>query len=337
MLTKLTLGISTALFSVSLSALEVAPYIVNGTDTSTSIYPSYARLYIKDFRCGGTFIDATHVLTAAHCVDLNDKDITEVQLLFTVAIPNLDDESNVSNADKHYVSKFFVHESYDPARTFLNDIAILELESPVNVSSYGQFASSQNLYRADGINETFVAVGHGNTKKNVDTTTILQDTTLKYMANSACTEYKSGGAYESQLCMSGDVNVGSDLRNATCQGDSGGPLFWMNGTDNPVVGITSYGPLEGCGIKTVTATSVFTEVADYSGWITNVKNGLVAATYTTSESDREYYRLNGRLPDAVSDVLGSGGGGGGSVPLWSTLVMLGMAIWRKNRPKTISI
>lgn len=331
MLTKLTLGIFTALFSLSLSALEVDSYIVNGTDTSTSTYPSYARLYYNEYGnygyCGGTFIDATHVLTAAHCVDQNADNISEVDLLFTVAIPNLDDEDDASNATKYYVSKFYIHEDYDRDQVFLNDIAILELESAVNISSYTQFASDQNLYRADGVNETFVAVGHGNTKTGEDNTTLLQEATLTYLANSSCTEYKVGGASESQLCMSGDIDVGSGLRNSTCQGDSGGPLYW-NGKQ---VGITSYGPLAGCGLATVTATSVFTEVTDYSGWITNVKNGLVAATYSTSESDREYYRLNGRLPDAVSDVLGSGGGGGGSVPLWSSLVMLAMAIFRKKR------
>jgi secreted trypsin-like serine protease len=96
-----------------------------------------------------------------------------------------------------------------------------------------------------------------------------------------------------------------------------------------VVGIASYVPAIGCGNTEVVETSVFTEVADYSGWITNVTNGLVNATYTTSESDREYYRQNGSLPTVPSSS--SGGGGGGSVPLWTSLLLLGAFLLRQKK------
>lgn len=337
MLKRLALGISAVVLSVSTSASEIESYIVNGTVTSTSAYPSYARLYYNEYGnygyCGGTFIDATHVLTAAHCVALDDTEATEVRLLFTVAVPNLDDEDDISNASKYYISKFYVHEDYDSSQ-FTNDIAILVLEEAVNLSSYAEFVGSENEYRIDGgggASQTFIAVGHGDTSSGVDSTTKLLETEVDYMENSACIEYYSSGAPDSQLCMSGEKDTsGSGLRNATCNGDSGGPLYWTEGSGKQV-GITSYGPGTdtGCGDPEVQATSVFTEVIDYAGWISNVQNGLVSATYTTSESDREYYRQNGYLPDVVSDVLGSGDGGG-SVPIWSIFALLGMAIFRKK-------
>ncbi|MDB1126027.1 trypsin-like serine protease [Vibrio algarum] len=175
-----------------------------------------------------------------------------------------------------------------------------------------------------------MAVGHGDTSTGVDNSTELLETEVDYVENSACTDYSSSGVPDSQLCMTGMLDSGTGLLNATCNGDSGGPLYWTEGSGKQV-GITSYGPGTdtGCGDPNITATSVFTEVVDYAGWITNVKNGLVTATYTTSESDREYYRENGSLPNAVTDILGSGDGGG-SVPLWPLLVMLGMAIFRKK-------
>jgi len=324
------LGLPVALCSLCSNAAQLDTQIVNGTDTTTSVYPSYARLYLNEFKhygyCGGTFIDATHVLTAAHCVEFTLGSSSEVDLLFTVVIPNLDDESDVSNAELHYVSKFYIHGDYDNVN-LINDIAILVLETAVNVSGYAQFSTFESNYRADGANETFVAVGHGNTATGVDDTSILQKTTLTYLDNTSCDDYQVGGAPDSQLCMSGDIDSGSGLRDATCQGDSGGPLYWASGSGKQV-GITSYGPLVGCGDSSVEGTSVFTEITDYKDWIDSVKNGEVNASYITSESHREYYRENGHL------LVSSGSGGsGGAVSLWSSLLLVGLIFTRRRKGK----
>ncbi|MDV7103832.1 serine protease [Vibrio sp. TH_r3] len=316
--------------SLMVGATDIATYIVNGTNTSTSSYPSYARLYYNEFGnfgyCGGTFIDATHVLTAAHCVDLNDEDISEVNLLFTVAVPNLDDEDDISNAQLHYIAKFYVHEEYD-SNYLINDIAILKLESAVNIGSYAEILD-ESSYRSDGANQTFVAVGHGNTETNEDATTVLQQAKLDYLDNSACNDYYGYvGAPDTQLCMSGAISNG--LRKATCNGDSGGPLYWTDSSNNRQVGITSYGPADGCGNTSVVATSVFTEVADYATWIANVQTGLVEPTYITSESDREYYRQYG-FENATEDRSKTSGG---SVPFWFSIGLVVLAAGRMRAKK----
>lgn len=48
----------------------------------------------------------------------------------------------------------------------------------------------------------------------------------------------------------------------TCYGDSGGPLAYNNGTNDVLIGITSYGLLLCAG-----SPSVFTRVTSYLGWI----------------------------------------------------------------------
>lgn len=331
---RLTIGCLVSSLSLSAGAIEISPYIVNGTDTTTSEYPSYVRLYnyLEDNSvynygfCGGSIIDEYHILTAAHCVDKSDPDIGEVGLLFTAIIPNLDNEDNAESAQKYYVSKFYVHQDYDSDQ-LINDIAVLKLETPLSVtsSSYIQFASDQNAYR--DASESFVAVGHGNTSTGVDSTSVLQKTTLQYVANASC-NYYYGGAPSTQLCMAGAISGTTGLENATCQGDSGGPLYWASGLTTYQVGLTSYGPsVCGTSSTSVNATSVFTEVVDFEGWIANVQAGLITADYTTSQSLRDYYLANGNLTTLTTGSSSSGGG----LPIWSLLVLGALSLIRKQR------
>ncbi len=319
------------------SSAEVTPYIVNGTDTSVSVYPSYASIvtyidyddssYQVGARCGATIIDSTYILTAAHCVA--STDVSEVLRLFTIVLPQFNNEldfnsiSEFENTTKYWVSDIYVHESYD-SDNIENDIAILKLETPLSVpsSAYAQFVSNESSYRG-GVSEVYTAVGHGNTQTGVDATPVLQKADLSIVANGSC-GYAVGGAPATQLCMEGAVVSG--LEKATCQGDSGGPLYWTSGTTYQV-GITSYGPATnyGCGSTTFPgATSVFTEVVDYITWINAVKNGQKTADYSPAESDRDYYRQNKVLPSDTPVIIGSSGGSssGGAVSVWGMLMLL---------------
>lgn len=316
-LATLFLLVSAPFYAISAG---LTPFIVNGSDTSSATYPSFASIYtFIDFsdgsfqvgnRCGATILDASYILTAAHCVAA--ADVSEVNRLFTVVLPQLDNEADFNSVTefnsttKYWVSDIYVHENYNSA-TIENDIAVLKLETPLSVpsSAYAQFVANENQYRG-GSGEVYTAVGHGNTQTGIDSKTILQKTELSIVANASC-GYDVGGAPATQLCMEG-ANVGG-LEKATCQGDSGGPLYWTNGTTYQV-GITSYGPATnfGCGSTTFPgATSVFTEVVDYAAWITAAKNGGKTPEYSPSESDRNFYRQNrSLLTSSVSPVAGSG-------------------------------
>jgi len=338
--------LTTLLLLVSVShtttGAEMSPFIVNGSDTSSATYPSFASIYTfinysdgsfqVGNRCGATILDATYILTAAHCVAA--ADISEVNRLFTIVLPQLDNEADFNSVTefnsttKYWVSDIFVHENYNSG-AILNDIAVLKLETPLSVpsSAYAQFVANESQYRG-GSGEVYTAVGHGNTQTGIDSTTVLQKTELSIVANASC-GYDVGGAPATQLCMEG-ANVGG-LEKATCQGDSGGPLYWTSGTTYQV-GITSYGPATnfGCGSTAFPgATSVFTEVVDYAAWITSAKSGGKTAEYSPSESDRNYFRQNRSLPgDSVSPVAGSGS----ALSMQWFMVLIIAALVRRFRP-----
>ncbi|TCV63953.1 secreted trypsin-like serine protease [Vibrio crassostreae] len=291
---------------------SVTPYIVNGSDASVTEFPSMASLFIDriDYDgvystgpyCGATILDPTHILTAAHCIYGNEEG-----QLFTTVVPQLEDSSQFPNGNiqKARVSEVYYRSDYSNALSDLlrNDVAILKLESALNVDSINDVVKrpSNDDYRI-GVND-FVAVGHGDTRSGFDSTTLLQKASLNYVDNATCaTAFIDGSTLtDNQICFNGDYSVFTGLYNGTCQGDSGGPVYWKDGTEYRQVGITSFGP-DTCGGNS-TVTSVFTEILDYKVWIDSVIAGTETAKFVSTDTKRTAY-VNAR----TSSGSGSSGG-----------------------------
>ncbi|CDT44322.1 putative trypsin-like serine protease [Vibrio coralliirubri] len=304
----------------------VTPYIVNGSDATVAEFPSMASLFIDriDYDgvystgpyCGATILDNYHVLTAAHCI-YGDESVQ----LFTVVVPQLEDTSQFPNniVQKARVSEVYYRSDYSNALSDLlrNDVAILKLESALNIDSVNDVVKrpSNTNYRI-GVND-FVAVGHGDTRSGFDGTTLLQKASLNYVDNATCaTAFIDGSALtDNQICFNGDYSIFTGLFNGTCQGDSGGPVYWQDGSTYRQVGITSFGP-DTCGGSS-TVTSVFTEILDYEAWIDSVIAGTETAKFVSTDAKRTAYA-------GTSTSTGSGGSGGSvSFGLLGALMLLG--------------
>lgn len=295
----------------------VTPYIVNGSNASVTDFPSMASLFIDRIEydgvystgpyCGATILDPTHILTAAHCI-YGDENAQ----LFTVIVPQLEDTSQFPNniVQKARVSEVYYRSDYSNALSDLlrNDVAILKLESALNIDSVNDIVKrpDDETYRSSL--EAFTAVGHGDTESGVDATTLLQKASLNYVDNSTCAAafFSGSNLTDNQICFIGDYSVFSSLYGGTCQGDSGGPVYWKDGTDYKQVGITSFGP-EKCGggdiTEGVTVTSVFTEIYDYKDWIDSVMAGTETAKFVSTDAKRTAYA-------GTSASTGSGSSGG---------------------------
>ncbi|MFS1467372.1 S1 family peptidase [Vibrio lentus] len=295
---------------------SVTPYIVNGSDATVAEFPSMASLFIDriDYDgtystgpyCGATILDPTHILTAAHCI-YGDENAQ----LFTVVVPQLQDTSQFPNGsiEKVRVSEVFYPSNYSNSLNDLlrNDVAILKLESALNIDSVNDIVNRPDDESYRSSSQAFTAVGHGNTESGVDTTTFLQKATLNYVDNGTCAAAFISGSNltDNQICFIGDYSVFSSLYGGTCQGDSGGPVYWKDGTDYKQVGITSFGP-EKCGggniTDGVTVTSVFTEIYNYETWIDSVIAGTETAKFVSTEAKR--------VASAGTSSSGSGSSGG---------------------------
>ncbi|XP_022695266.1 proclotting enzyme-like isoform X5 [Varroa jacobsoni] len=246
--------------------------IVGGREAAVGAWPWLALLFVdvsgsgyKAPLCGGALIDPTHVLTAAHCVNLMGNVIPAHR--FTVRLGEhdylgVDDGANPVNID---VSRVFSHPQFNN-RTYLNDIAILRLQRP---TLYGQGIAPICVPTTKGDDAEYrgsaTVAGWGELYYDGPASSILQEVTVPIQTLDTCKEAFKRTVIkfnENYLCA-GSLQGDRD----TCRGDSGGPLMMLNDQRRyAVIGITSFG--RRCAEKGYPGS--YTRVAKYQDWIRSV-------------------------------------------------------------------
>lgn len=216
------------------------------------------------FRCSGTLIAPTYVLTAGHCVNNHpdDGDVTGMRV-FT--------ESDVDNGNNNYpfagpnaveAVDWAAHPDYENAPFFVNDVGMIELADPINVPTYGVLPGVDALdvlaKRRGQQDRTFVAVGYGLQRINP---VFIEAERVRMFATPKLNQINSPGfTGDFSLLLSNNHSTGG-----TCFGDSGGPNFW--GDTNVVAGVTSFGLNGNCagtgGVFRVDRQNVQDFIADF--------------------------------------------------------------------------
>ncbi|XP_055531830.1 trypsin-1-like [Wyeomyia smithii] len=221
--------------------------IVGGSDTRIEKHPYQISLRKSgSHTCGGSILNANHVLTAAHCVHYPHSEPAD----FSVRIG-----STYRNEGGKLVaiSKINIHPEYDDW-SLECDIAVLKLAKSV---SFDSTIKPITLPKKDfRIAEGTIAsiAGWGGLHFQGPSTSHLQQVSVPIVSNKACSRaYENFGAVYSYHLCAGAAGIDA------CQGDSGGPLV----VKGVLVGIVSWG--YGCAFNGY--PTVYTRVSEFLDFI----------------------------------------------------------------------
>lgn len=229
----------------------ISPQVVNGRDPEPGEARALVSVSSGGLSCGGTLVDANHVITAAHCIT-SAQGVPTGSGLIRVGWSGTTSRA----ATTLPVRRTSVHPMYDPS-TLAFDIAVLELTSPIPGATPMLVASAARSALALQAGSTVSAAGFGSTSVDGPVSNRMQVADLMVIPDRVCSKeriayrigtvdfYGYGREFDagSAVCAIG-VIPNTELIIDTCQGDSGGPLYAGSGVSARLIGVVSMG--EGC-------------------------------------------------------------------------------------------
>jgi secreted trypsin-like serine protease len=264
---------TTALLALCVLAFAPMPAtaIVGGSVAPDGAYPWMAAITSgsgSSQYCGGSLVDSTTVVTAAHCmggllgIPLVD-DVLDL-LLFGPSVHVLLGTNDLdSGGESIEATDIYVHPDYDGD----HDVAVLKLATPSGQTPIAIAQPGQDSLWGPGILAR--AAGWGATSEGGSGSNQLRHVDLPMISDADCVQHYGSSVDPATEVCAGWPEGGRD----TCQGDSGGPLMVPDGAGGLLLaGLVSWG--DGCARPGV--PGVYAEVAPLSGFIQSHMGGQAA-------------------------------------------------------------
>ncbi|XP_046470028.1 venom protease-like [Neodiprion pinetum] len=242
-------------------ATSVMPYMVALSFSSPKDEDASGMIR---YACGGALISHMHILTAAHCVTTNIDGFKPVQVLLG--------SMDLSKQNQNIIvpiARIIKHPRYDESSNH-NDIAIIELQNPVEFTSSVQPVCLLTKPLSNLVSESanFIMLGWVSTFVGGSThTRLMKAEHLHLVGGKDCSESYSDlrvqihpiESNDTVICV-WDPSIGR--RADTCWDNTGGVLLISSREFLFLAGVTAFG--QTCGGS---RPSVYTSVFEHLTWI----------------------------------------------------------------------
>lgn len=211
------------------SRIERFTRIVGGTNAKNGEWPWQVSLQIGSHVCGASIISDRWLVSAAHCFQSAYAHSSYWKAYMGSVM--------LGEGMSRGIIRIVTHPNYSIPRSFNNDIAVLELSSPLIFNDFIQpicLPPSNKVFPPD---KRCTITGWGTLAYEGSLATILQKAVVHIISSQRCRRVYKNLVTEKMICagiMAGGVDA--------CQGDSGGPLVCRDPDKTwYLAGIVSYG------------------------------------------------------------------------------------------------
>uniref|UniRef100_A0A6P4EUP3 LOW QUALITY PROTEIN: proclotting enzyme n=1 Tax=Drosophila rhopaloa TaxID=1041015 RepID=A0A6P4EUP3_DRORH len=240
------------------------PYIVRGKEFPRGMYPWLSAIYHKEsrslaFKCGGSLITTSIVISAAHCV----YRMAEDRVVIGLGRYDLDDYGE-DGAEMHNVMRLLTHPEYNTRLLSDADIALITIERPATFNDIIAPFCLWTVEASRTVSTSGFIAGWGKDEQGLSRTQYPRVVEAEIASATNCaSNWRASMVTDRSLC------AGNRDGSGPCLGDSGGGLMVKQGDRWLLRGIVSTGERGTNGTCQLNQYVLYCDLSKHMNWINN--------------------------------------------------------------------